>query len=110
VSNIAIYKLVPDGRKWTCGFRVTDSQVLVVELNMANQDKVARTKKTGYLVEETKLPPGYYSLDDYHSGKAKPKKQEPEDPPRSPGGRGGAYSEPQESRAVPQVNLDEALS
>jgi len=61
----AIRKRRPDRRLNTCGFKIPNETVLVVDLSFENVESVINVVKHGYLVTESHATQGTYSEDDY---------------------------------------------
>jgi len=61
----AIRKRRPDRRTNTCGFKVLNGQVVVIDLSFDNYKRVMNIVEHGYLVTESRATPGNYMEDEY---------------------------------------------
>lgn len=59
--NFAIRKRAPDSRHNTCGYALEDGQVIVVEYNPKEAEKLKVVEAHGYETIETKAEAGEYS-------------------------------------------------
>lgn len=60
----ALLKRRPDRRRNTCGFRIEDRKVVVVDLSLKNADQIKNVVMYGYRVFETDATVGiYHELD-----------------------------------------------
>jgi len=57
----AVRKRRPDRRKNTCGFKLADHDVVVVDLSLKNVEQLKNIVVYGYQVNETAASPGTYT-------------------------------------------------
>lgn len=65
LMRYAVRKRRPDLRKNTCGFRLGDGQVVVVDLTLGNVDQIKNVVMYGYQVYETQALEGTYTESQY---------------------------------------------
>lgn len=62
----AIKKPRPDLRRNTCGFKIPDGSIRVVDLSLENVDAVKNVVMYGYQVRQTDAPEGIYTEDEFN--------------------------------------------